>query len=221
MKIIIKSTYSLLLLLLIFATSAKAQDTEDDDVENIFQSRQSLSLSTKLGKNLKVSITPELRLDENFSLDKYLLEGNIDYKIWDHFSLGAGYRLYANKRDTKSTEYDNRFLMSLKYKKSFNGFDPSVKISYTNDSDDDSDRNLFRYKGQLKYNIQKCKITPWIGTEAFHAINDGNFAKMRYFVGMDYKFSKKKSLEVSYKFDYFLNELKNKQIVSVGYNIKL
>lgn len=221
MKNLIKNTHYLILFLLLFASSAKAQDTETDDVENDFESRTFISLTTKVAKNLKLSLSPELRFDEDFSLDKYLLEGKASYKCFDNLSLGLGYRFYANKRDTKSTEYNNRFLLSVKYKKSINRFDPSFKLSYTNDSDEDSDANLLRYKGELGYNIRKCKITPWIGAEAFHSIDDGDFSKMRYILGMDYKISKKKSIEVSYKFDYFMNELKNKHIVSIGYNIKL
>jgi long-subunit fatty acid transport protein len=221
MKILIKKTHYLLLFLLILASSAKAQDTETDDVENDYESRTSMTLTTKVAKNLKLSLSPELRFDNSFSLDKYLLEGKASYKCFDNLSLGLGYRFYANKRETKSTEYDNRFLLSMKYTKSINRFDPSFKISYTNDSDDDSDTNLLRYKGELQYNIRKCKLTPWIGAEAFQSIDDGDLSKMRYFLGMDYKISKKNSIEASYKFDYFINELKNKHIVSIGYNIKL
>ncbi|WP_372755558.1 DUF2490 domain-containing protein [Labilibaculum sp.] len=221
MKTIIKNTHYLILFLLIFASSAKAQDTETNDVENDFESRTAFELNSKVAKNLKVSISPEFRFDENFSLDKYLLEGKASYEIIDHLSLGAGYRFYANKRDTKSTEYDNRFLLSVKYKNSIQRFEPSIKMSYTNDSDDDSSSNLLRYKGEVKYNIRKCKITPWIGAEAFHAVDDGDISKMRYFLGMDYKICKNNYIETSYKFDYFMNELKNKHIISIGYKIKL
>ena len=215
MKKQIKYTHYLILLLLIFASSAQAQE-----VENEFQTRTSFTAKTKLFKNFKLSVSPELRFDENLSLDKYLLETKASYKLFDYFSLGAGYRFYANKRETKSTEYYNRYSLSAKYERSFYRFDPSVKVTYTNFSDDDSDSNLLRYKAELKYNIKKSKFSPFAGVEAFQETDGGDLNKIRYFLGADYKICKKNYIEASYKFDYFQNEYKNKHIVSIGYKLK-
>lgn len=216
MKKQIKNTHYLIILLLILASSTKAQE-----VENEFQSRTSITLSTKLLKNMKVSISPELRFDENFSLDKSLLKGKASYKLFDHFSLGAGYQFYANKRKSKSTEYYNRYSLMAKYAKSYYRFDPSIKVSYSNFSDDESDSNMLRYKATVKYNIRKSKFTPYAGLEVFQKTKDGDLHKIRYFIGTDYKICKKNYIEASYKFDYFQNELKNKHIVSIGYKLKI
>ncbi|BAX81577.1 DUF2490 domain-containing protein [Labilibaculum antarcticum] len=215
MKNITQKTHYLILFLLIIANTAIAQEVEND-----FQSRTSFTASTKLLKNLKLSISPEFRFDDSFSLDKYLLEGKLSYSLTDNLSLGTGYRFYANERESKSTEYDNRYSFNVKYEKSYLRFEPSLKISYTNDSDDDSNGNLLRYKTELKYNIKKCKITPFAGLEAFQEVSGGDLSKMRYFLGADYKICKKNYIEASYKFDYFQNEFKNKHIVSLGYKLK-
>lgn len=215
MKNIIQNTHYLILLLLIFTTSVNAQEVEND-----FQSRTYFTASTKLLKNLKLSVTPEIRFDDSFAIDKYLLEGKLSYGITDNLSVGTGYRFYANERETKSTEYDNRYSFNIKYKKEFLRFEPSLKISYTNDSDDDSNANILRYKAEINYNIKKCKITPFAGAEAFQETSGGELNKMRYFLGLDYKLSKKNHIEANYKFDYFQNELKNKHIVSLGYKLK-
>jgi len=216
MKKQIKKIHYLIILLLILASSTKAQD-----VENEFQSRTSITLSTKLLKNLKVSINPELRFDKNFSLDKSLLEGKASYKLFDHFSMGAGYRFYANKRESKSTEYYNRYSLIAKYTKSYYRFDPSLKVSYSNFSDDESDSNMLRYKVAVKYNIRKSKYTPYAGLEIFQQTKDGDVHKVRYFIGTNYKICKKNYIEASYKFDYFQNEFKNRHIVSIGYKLKI
>ncbi|PKQ62300.1 hypothetical protein BZG02_13385 [Labilibaculum filiforme] len=216
MKKQIKKIPYLLLFLLVFTSSAKAQEVEND-----FQSRTSFTLSTKLLKNLKLNVTPELRFDDSFALDKYLLETKLSYDLSKEFSLGAAYRYYANKRESKSTEYDNRFTFSAKYEKSFHRFEPSLKLSYTNDSDDDSNSNLLRYKTEVKYNIKKSKISPFAGVEAFQEVSGGDLSKMRYFLGLDYKICKKNYIEASYKYDYFINEFKNRHILSLGYKLKL
>lgn len=215
MKNITQKTPRFILFLLIFTTSVNAQEVEND-----FETRTYFTLSTKLLKNLKLSVTPELRFDDKFTVDKYLLEGKLSYDITDNLSVGTGYRYYANERETKSTEYDNRYSFSIKYEKPFLRFDPSLKISYTNDSDDDSKANVLRYKAEVKYNIKKSKITPFAGAEVFQEISGGELNKIRCFLGMDYKICKKNHIEASYKFDYFLNEFKNKHIVSIGYKLK-
>lgn len=214
MKKYIINTHYLFLFLLIFASSAKAQD-----VENEFQSRTSVSLSTKLMKNLKLSFNPELRFDDSFSIDKTVLEGAASYKLFKNFSLGAGYRFYSNKRETKSTEYYSRYAFNLKYKKSFNRFKPSLKISYANFSND-SESDVMRYKAAVQYDIKKSKFTPYAGVEAFQKISGSDLEKMRYFIGTDYKICKKNYININYKFDYFQNEYKNKHIVSIGYKLK-
>ncbi len=190
------------------------------EVENDFQARTSLSLSTKLSKKLKLSFSPELRFDDSFSIDKTVLEGAASYKLIKNLSLGAAYRFYSNKRETKSTEYYSRYDLSLKYKKSFNRFEPSLKVSYANYSDDDAESDVLRYKAAVEYDIKKSKFTPYAGLEAFQETSNSELLKMRYFVGSDYKINKKNYININYKFDYFQNEYKNKHIVSIGYKLK-
>lgn len=205
----------LFIVLLFLFSSAKAQE-----VENEFQARTSITLSKKLLKNLKLSISPEIRFDDDFSIDKYVLEGKLTYKLSKTFSLGAGYRFYSNKRENKDTENYGRFSFSGKYEKKFDRFEPSLRIKYSNYSDDESDTDMLRYKAGLKYDIKNSKITPYLGLEAYHDISESEFYKMRYSAGMDYKLNKKNSIGIGYKFDYYINEDKNRHIISVGYKVK-
>lgn len=215
MKKYINKGFYLTVFLLLLTCSLQAQEVEDE-----LQTRTSFTASTKLFKDFKISISPELRFDEDFSLDKYLVETELSYKLFKSFSLGAGYRLYADLKDSKSTEYNNRFSLSAKYEGSFYQFDPSFKIMYTNFSDDQEDSKLFRYKAAVKYNIDKCRFTPYAGIEAFQQTENGELHKMRYLIGTDFKLFKKNHIDLSYKLDYYQNELKNKHIISIGYKLK-
>ena len=209
-------SYTFIILLLFVSTKNKAQEIETD-----FQTRTSAEVSFEPFKKLKLSLTPELRFDQDFSLDKYLFEGEVAYKPVKFLSLAATYRLGGNLRDNKDTQYFNRFAFSATAKKEFNRFEPAIRLTYTNDADDEINKEEFlRYKASLNYNIRKSKITPIVGVEAFQRLSDAELYKMRYSAGVDYKLFKKNYLGVNYKFDYYEKEYKNRHIFSLGYKIK-
>ncbi|MCL3779413.1 DUF2490 domain-containing protein [Prolixibacteraceae bacterium JC049] len=191
------------------------------EVENEFQTRTKIDLSFKPIKKVKLTITPEFRFDNELSLDKYLLEGELQYKASKLIYLGATYGLVSNLRNNKDTEYFGRYAFSATVKKEFGRFEPSLRLMYSNYADDDVDnKNFLRYKAGLKYDIPKCKITPFVAFQLFQDLNEGGLHKTRYTLGADYKLFKKNYLGVSYKFDYYNNEYLNKHIISVGYKIK-
>jgi hypothetical protein len=209
-------TTTFIILLLFASTKNQAQEVETD-----FQTRTSLDLSFKPFEKLKLSFTPELRFDENFSLDKYVFEGGAEYKVLKFLELGATYRFGINPRDNKDTEYASRYSFSATAKKDFSRFESAFRLRYTNDADDETSSEYFmRYKASLDYDIRKSKITPSVAVEAFQQLQDGGLYKMRYTAGMDYKLFKKNYLGLDYKFDYYQNEYKNRHILSVGYKIK-
>lgn len=192
------------------------------DIDNQFESRAAFKLTYNPIKKLKLSLSPELRFDENMSLDEYLIEAGAAYKIGKMFTLGANYRFMANERETKATEYYSRFAFYGMLKKKYGDFEPSLKFGYSNYSDDDEEMdNYLRYKASLKYDIPKSKITPVISAEGFHNLSTSELYKMRYAIGADYKLFKKNYIGLKYKFDYFRTQYKNRHIISLEYKIKL
>lgn len=206
----------LLILILMQQTTLCAQD-----IENNYQTRTLAEVSFEPLKNFKINLLPELRFEEDFTLDKYLIEGEVVYKAKKFLSLGASYRFGGNLREDKDTEYFNRFGLSATVKKDFNRFEAAFRLRYTNDSDDDISNQVYmRYKASVEYDIQNCKLTPFVGIEAFQEVPDAGLYKVRYLAGMDYKLFKNNYLGLNYKLDYFHNEYKNNHIVSARYKIK-
>ncbi len=206
---------------LIFLLSITQNEIQAQEIENQFQTRTELELTYKPIKKLKLSFIPQLRMDENFSLDKYLFEGAAEYKALKYLDFEAAYRFVVNPRDTKDTEYANRFAIGATVKKEFGRFEPAFRLQYTNDADDGgSAENFLRYKAKLKYDIAKCKITPYVAAEAFQQLDGSGLYKMRYSTGLDYKLFKNNYLGLSYKLDYYNKEYKNRHIVSLGYKFK-
>ena len=218
MKTHIKKISLAFMLLVLQGSFVLAQDVETD-----FQNRLFFEMEFKPIKKLKLTITPEVRLNESFSVSKYLLEAEASYKIIKHVYLGANYRFVVNPRDEKSTEYGHRFGFSAKYKYKFNDLKSSFRLAYSNYADDYSDldkaENYLRYKLALKYDIPKCKLTPSVSAELFHSLDGGDLYKMRYKLGLDYKLFKNNYLNANYKFDYYINEYKNRHIFTLGYKL--
>ncbi len=207
--------------LLLFVFSLITTVNYAQEVDNEYQTRTAFELSFKPVKKLKLSLSPEFRFDENYSLDKSLIEGEASYKIFKRITFSGAYRFIANQRKTKNTEYFSRYSFSVKVEKDFKRLESAFRLRYSNDSDDDKGANDFlRYKLSANYNIAKCKAEPYISVEAFQQLSNSELYKMRYALGVDYNLFKKNSVGVGYKFDYFKNEFLNKHIVSLNYKLK-
>ncbi|WP_319501849.1 DUF2490 domain-containing protein [uncultured Draconibacterium sp.] len=211
-----------LILTIVFVISILATPrTFAQETENEFQTRTKLDMSFKPVKKVKFTITPELRYEDDFSLDKYLLEGILEYKASKLFTLGASYSLVGNVRDEKDTEYFSRYAFSATAQKEFGRFESSLRLMYSNYADDDvDDKNFLRYRAKVKYDIPDCKITPFVAVQLFQDLDNGGLHKTRYSVGADYKLFKKNYIGIDYKFDYYNTEYLNKHIISLGYKIK-
>lgn len=190
------------------------------EVENDFQTRTEVKLSVKPLKNLEFSLTPMLRFNDNLVFDQYLLEGELVYKPVKNFSFGAAYRYIGNQTNKNGMENYGRYTFFAEAEKKWDRFKPSVKLSYTNYADDDANDTYLRYKTGLEYNIPKSKLTPEISVEAFHDLTNSNFHKIRYSAGLNYKLFKNNSISLGYKYDYYLQDFRNKHIAGIGYKIK-
>lgn len=212
----LKPIFTILLIVLISSTSIA------QEVVNDIQSRISAGLSYKLNKKWKVSLAPEVRFDESFSVDRFLIETKLRYKPIKILSLGVNYRFVVNYRDVKETQYLNRLGVSATIKKKIKRFEPAFRLLYSNYADDEiTNKKFLRYKFSLSYNIPDCKLTPKIAAEIFHQLGDNSsLYKMRYTAGVDYKLNKKNYIGLRYKFDYYEYEYRNRHIIAVGYEFK-
>ncbi len=190
-------------------------------VEKEWQTRLAAKASFDIIDNLSFEISPELRFDNEFKLDKYLLEGELEYEILKNISAGAGYRFLANKKNSGDTEYLHRYKFYAGYKTKIERWKPGFKLTYADYSDDEEeDSEFLRPKISLEYNIAKSKITPEVEIEYFYQIPTSDWYKVRYGINLDYKINKKNYINLGYKLDYYLNEYFNRNIIEVCYKLK-
>ena len=189
--------------------------------QNDFQVRNSFEASIKLVKKLRLNLTPELRIDETFSIDRFLMACELAYKPWKFLEIGGSYQFIVNPRVGKTTEFLNRYAFFVTFSKKIKRFDPAFRLKYTNYAEDEPNSQFLKYKASVQYDIPKCKLTPSVGVEAYHQLNDNYLYKIRYMAGARYTIFKNNSIGLEYKFDYYLKEYRNKHIISISYKIKL
>jgi len=204
----------ILLLLLILPAGIAFTQT----VSNEFQSRTKIELDLDLLKGLNLSLAPEFRLDESFSVAKYLLESTLSYKPVIGLELGGSYRFIINPRDEKATEYLNRFALYARYAYKIQRWKPSLRIKYTNYTEDISTGTFLRYRAKLNYDIKNCRLTPMASVEAFQDLEDNQLYKFRYGIGVRYKLNKHSAIDLGYNLDYYMQEYRNKHIIKIGYS---
>ncbi len=206
---------STVLLLFIAGSTSLAQEVSND-----FQTRWEVKLSWKALDKLALSLTPELRMDESFQVDKYLLESEVSYTPVIGLSLGGTYRFVINPRNNNPTEYLHRFALDATYEHKIQRWEPSFRIKYTNYTEDVSRGEFLRYRARLVYDIKNCKITPLGAAEAFHDLAENQMHKMRYSAGARYSFNKNNRIELRYMLDYYMQEYRNKHIINLRYRYK-
>ena len=201
----------------IWLSPVKAQEVEND-----FETRYSFRLRPKLSDKLKFRITPEVRLDEEFSLDKYIIAGEAIYEPINILALSAKCYFIGDKKKNSDDDYLNRFAFSATLKHKFSRFEPAFRIRYSNYADDEiTDKNFLRYEASLEYDTAKSSLTPFVSAELYQQLTDNVLHKMRYSAGIDFKLFKNNYIRLSYRLDYYLQEYRNKHIIDLTYKINL
>lgn len=194
-----------------------------------------LEFSKKIVKNLKVEFNPEIRFYNDFSMDTYILEGGLSYKLHKYLTV-AGYYRYENTNDYKPKkdiyvwEPSNRIALDAKTDVDVARFNLSFRLRYTSgakiDQVTDEQDSYFRYRAKVDYDIKGSKIIPYVSYEVFHDLKQNYFDKIRYTGGLAYTLNKSSELSLFYRLqDYLeLNSIEDKKeslnILGLGYSLK-
>ena len=189
---------------------------------NEYKTWTNFKISTRILKDkVRLHLSPEIRFNQDFSIDKYFIESGVRYNPFDFLCFGTSYRFIGNNRNNQSTEYLHRYSFEATIEKKIKRFEPKFRLQFTNYSDENLEEKYLRYKPSVQYDIADCKITPFISAEAFHNLPKSRFEKIRYGIGAEYKLLDNHYIELFYKMDYFLQKIKNRHIFGISYRINL
>jgi hypothetical protein len=157
--------------------------------------------SKDIVKRLEFSFTPEVRLQDDFSVDEYMAEFGLTYKPFKFLNIGSSYRLSKDIKNS-GTETFHRFAIDATGKKEFGRFESSLRLRYTNYSeneDTDLKSNFFRPKVKLVYDIKGLPIAPYSSYELFYDLTNSQFDKSRFDIGATWQIFKKSRVGVYYR----------------------
>lgn len=179
-------------------------------------------LTKKLYKKLELSFIPELRLYDDFTVDKYMFDGKIAYEPLQFLTVAGTYRMAYNvKKD--GTELNKRFFLDIKGKTSIERGDVSLRARYTNYSDSNAEdkSKFFRTRLKFAYDIKGSKIKPYSSYEVFRDLAKSEFCKGRFDIGFTRKLSKHHRIGFYYRLQDYYNNRSLKHIFGIDYRLKV
>lgn len=187
----------------------------------------------KLGKSLELHANAQARFSDNVTVTRaYLGEAGLSYKLNKHWEVGGYYRYTGRLKYNKETldwyyRPYHRFYGELSYDhKLGKGLKLDYRLRYQNQFKDDddalvADKSYLRNKLELSYS-NPTRFTPFVSADLFYQIGD-SFDQVRYKAGVNVKFTKTQSLDLSLFKDVGLggSDETSGPIIGATYKVKL
>jgi hypothetical protein len=181
------------------------------------------SVSKEILKKLEFSLNPEVRLQDDFSVDEYMIEGELAYKPAKFLRVGAAYRI-SKEVKKNSTETFHRFSFYTQAKKDWNRLEGSFRLCYTNYSEADVEAtksNYLRYRLKLVYDLKNSRFTPYTSYELFHLLAEKKLNKSRFDLGTTFRISEKSRIGIYYRLQSYFDAKNAINILGLSYALDL
>jgi hypothetical protein len=174
----------------------------------------------KIIKDLEFSFIPEVRFNDNFSVDEYILEGKLNYELFKFLELAGSYRYNTEIKDNQN-EIAHSAVFNITGKTGFDRFDASLRTRLTNDSDGDELRTFyFRPRAKLNYNIKGSKLEPYSSYELFINLRENELFKHRFDVGVKRKLGDNHRIGIYYRLQDYFTDKTSVNILGIDYRFK-
>lgn len=178
-----------------------------------------LTFSKKFLKKFEFSIIPELRLQDDFTLDEYIFEGKLEYKPYKFLNIAASYRYGINVKNS-GNETMQHGVFDITGKTKLSRFDASLRARFTNDADSEEiqwETFYLRPRIKIGYNIKNWKTDPYFSYEFYYDFKNNIIFKGRYDIGVSRKIGKYHEVGVYYRFQDFYYDKKSINIIGLNY----
>lgn len=181
-----------------------------------------LEFSKEFLNDFEFSIVPEIRLQDDFTVDEYMFDGVLSYKPAKFLKLSAAYRINTNVKK-KEDETLHRVAFDIQGYKDISRFEASLRARFTNYTDqlDDVPGNVIRPRIKLEYDIKGNKIRPFASYELFHNITEKDFQKARFSAGFTRKLGDMHRVGIYYRLQDYFSVRKSIHILGFEYRLKI
>jgi hypothetical protein len=181
-----------------------------------------LEFSKEFLEDFELSFVPEIRLQDDFTVDEYMFDGVLSYNPWKFLKLSAAYRINTNVKK-KEDETTHRLSFDLQGYKEIGRFEASFRTRFTNYTDqlDDVPGNYFRPRIKLEYDIKGNKIRPFASYELFRNLTEKKFQKERLNVGITRKLGDMHRIGLYYRLQNYFSNRNSIHILGLEYRLKI
>lgn len=217
--------YSLFILILLLPLAAFSQEKD-------FGIWYGISAEHKLSKKFEIDLSANIRTFENASkIEEAFIEGGVTYNLNKNLSVAGSYRLTKALENNNSYYLRHKYLIDLKGTLPISDFTLSCRLryqtlikNYVQHEVDKYPSYTGRIKVKLVYHTKTFPVNPYIYIESFCPMfskYSGTIGKNRYSAGLDFKITKRQSVETEYIFQRdYQPHLSDINIASINYNIK-
>ena len=181
-----------------------------------------VDITKKFLKDFEFSIIPELRLQDDFTIDEYIFEGKLGYDPFKFLGFAAAYRFNTNVKNNED-EISHSAVFDVTGKTDIKRFNASLRARFTNDSDGGDvpwESYYFRPRAKLSYNIKGKKVEPYVSYEVFHSFREKEYYKARFDVGFSRKFNKMHEVGLYYRLNDYFSDRSSIHILGINYGFK-
>lgn len=167
------------------------------------------------------SIVPELRFQDQFKLNEYMVQGKLSYDVFSFLSISGTYRLGTEVKNKGNVSY-SRYALDTQVSKDINRFELSLRGRFTNFSelDDDNSSNYIRPRVKLEYRTKGKRIRPFTSYELFHNLTKDELHKSRFDVGFTRRFGDLHRVGLYYRLNDYFTDRPSIHILGIDYRIK-
>jgi len=225
MTMIRRFRYSLIILILFLPLSVFSQKKD-------FGIWYGISAEHKLSKKLVIDLSTNIRTFENASkIEEAFIEGGASFNLNKYLSFAGSYRLTKSLENNNSYYLRHKYFFDLKGSLPVGDFTLSCRLryqtlikNYIQHEVDKYPSYTGRVKLKLVYHTKTFPVNPYIYIESFCPMfsrYSGTIGKNRYSAGLEFKITKRQSVETEYIFQRdYQPHLSDINIISLNYNIK-
>ena len=181
-----------------------------------------VDITKKFLKKFEFSFIPELRLQDDFTVDEYIFEGKLGYEPLKFLGFAVAYRYDTNVKKNDD-EVSHGAVFDVTGKTEYKRFKGSLRARFTNDSDGGDftgSSYYFRPRAKIAYNIKGVKTEPFVSYEIFHSFRENEYFKGRFDVGFSRKFGKNHEAGLYYRLNDYFSEKSSIHILGINYGFK-
>ena len=181
-----------------------------------------LEFNKELSKKWELSFIPEIRLQDDLSVDEYIFEGKRGYEPFKFLGFAAAYRYNTNVTNSGNVSFHSA-VFDITGSTEFDRFDASLRTRITNDTDGGDvpwKTFYFRPRVKLQYNIKGSKIEPFANYELFMNLKENDVYKGRFDIGCTRKFGDFHRIGLYYRLQDYFSERQSIHILGIDYRFK-